>query len=73
MPERMNSTALPVGQRAMLSETIAWTLAKVGPKSKDNAPNAKPAGFGTGVWHGVLAPFLMGLGPPGVRIFRDQH
>lgn len=46
-----------------------------GPESKYQAPEAQPAGFWAGVWHGSIAPlsFLISLFKPGVRVYETHN
>ncbi len=46
-----------------------------GPNSKYAEPDAKPAGFWVGVWHGIISPvvFLVSLFTPKVRIYETNN
>jgi hypothetical protein len=46
-----------------------------GPDSKFKLPDAKPAGFGAGLWHGSILPFafLVSLFKPGVGIYETNN
>jgi hypothetical protein len=50
-----------------------WAVA--GPDSKWKLPDAEPAGFWSGLWHGSIAPitFVIGLFKPGVRIYETHN
>ena len=50
-------------------------LAVAGPDSKFKLPDAEPAGFWAGWWHGAIAPiaFVVGLFNPGVRIYETNN
>lgn len=50
-------------------------LAVAGPDSKFKLPDARPAGFWVGYWHGMIAPitFFVGLFKPGVRIYETHN
>ena len=50
-------------------------LAVAGPNSKFKGPEAKPAGFWAGYWHGMIAPitFVVSLFNPGVRIYETHN
>jgi hypothetical protein len=54
---------------------MANVLAVAGPNSKYQLPNAGPAGFWAGVWHGLICPitFLVSLFNPGVRIYETNN
>lgn len=49
-------------------------LAVAGPDSKFKQPDAKPAGFWAGYWHGMISPitFVVSLFKPGVRIYETH-
>ena len=49
-------------------------LAVAGPNSRYQLPDAEPAGFWAGLWHGLICPitFLVSLFSPGVRIY-ERH
>jgi hypothetical protein len=51
---------------------VLWVA---GPNSKFQLPNAKPAGFWVGLWHGIIAPltFLIGLFTKNVRIYEYNN
>jgi hypothetical protein len=46
-----------------------------GPDSKFKQPDAEPAGFWAGLWHGSLLPiaFVVSLFKPGVGIYETQN
>ena len=46
-----------------------------GPDSKFKLPDAEPAGFWTGVWHGSVLPlaFIASLFQPGVGIYETHN
>jgi hypothetical protein len=50
-------------------------LAAAGPDSKFKQPDAKPAGFWAGYWHGMISPitFVVSLFKPGVRIYETNN
>jgi hypothetical protein len=50
-------------------------LAVAGPDSKFKQPDAKPAGFWAGYWHGMISPitFVVSLFKPGVRIYETNN
>jgi hypothetical protein len=50
-------------------------FAVAGPKSKYQAPDAEPAGFWAGVWHGTIMPitFIVSLFNDGVRIYETHN
>jgi len=50
-------------------------LSLPGPYSKYQDPEAEPAGFWAGVWHGSIAPFtfLISLFKPGVRVYETHN
>ena len=54
---------------------MANVLAVAGPNSKYQLPNARPAGFWAGFWHGLICPitFLISLFNPGVRIYEVHN
>lgn len=54
---------------------MANVLAVGGPNSKYKLPNAVPAGFWAGLWHGIILPltFLISLFKPGVRIYETNN
>ncbi|MGA7239129.1 MAG: hypothetical protein WBY44_25840 [Bryobacteraceae bacterium] len=54
---------------------MANVLAVAGPNSKYKLPDATPAGFWAGLWHGMIAPLLfwISLFAPGVRIYETNN
>jgi hypothetical protein len=50
-------------------------LSVAGPDSKYRQPDAKPAGFWAGWWHGSIAPItlIVGLFKPGVRMYETHN
>lgn len=50
-------------------------LAIAGSNSKYKLPDAIPAGFWAGLWHGIIAPLLfwISLFVPGVRIYETNN
>ncbi len=50
-------------------------FAVAGPNSKYQAPEAEPAGFWAGVWHGAIMPitFIVSLFNDGVRIYETHN
>jgi hypothetical protein len=56
-------------------QTMANKMAVAGPNSKYKLPDAKPAGFWAGFWHGSIAPiaFIVGLFNPGIRIYETNN
>lgn len=51
---------------------ILWVA---GPNSKYQLANAKPAGFFSGFWHGIIAPliFIVGLFTDKVKIYESNN
>ena len=54
---------------------MANKLAVAGPNSRFNLPDAKPAGFWAGFWHGMIVPitFVVSLFKPGVGIYETNN
>jgi hypothetical protein len=54
---------------------MANALSVAGSNSKYKEPNAKPAGFLGGFWHGMIAPFtfLISLFAAGVSIYETNN
>jgi hypothetical protein len=54
---------------------MANILAIAGPDSKYKLPNATPAGFWAGLWHGIIAPLLfrVSLISPSVRVYETNN
>ena len=54
---------------------MANILAVAGPNSKYQLPDARPAGFWAGLWHGIICPitFIVSLFNPGVRIYEVHN
>lgn len=50
-------------------------LAVAGPNSKFQEPEAEPAGFLTGLWHGLIMPitFIVSLFDPDVRMYEVNN
>ena len=50
-------------------------LAVAGPDSRFKLPDAKPAGFWAGYWHGMISPitFVISLFKPGVRFYETHN
>ena len=50
-------------------------LAVAGPDSKFRQPDAKPAGFWAGFWHGIICPitFIVSLFNPNVRFYETNN
>ena len=50
-------------------------LAVAGPDSKFKLPDAEPAGFWAGFWHGMIMPitFVVSLFKPGVGIYETNN
>ncbi len=50
-------------------------LSVAGPESKYKLPNAKPAGFWGGLWHGMIAPliFIIGFFTSSVGIYETHN
>lgn len=50
-------------------------LAVAGPNSRFQQPDASPAGFWAGYWHGMIMPitFVISLFNPGVRIYETHN
>ena len=53
----------------------SYTLRVAGPNSIYKFDDVKPAGFLSGVWHGVILPntFFVSLFDPGVRIYETNN
>jgi len=54
---------------------MANSLAVAGANSKYKEPDARPAGFWAGLWHGLVAPitFLVSLFVSGVSIYETNN
>ncbi|MEJ5311374.1 MAG: hypothetical protein WHX52_16550 [Anaerolineae bacterium] len=54
---------------------MANALAVAGPNSKFQQPDAKPAGFWAGLWHGIILPitFIIRLFNPNVGIYETNN
>lgn len=54
---------------------MANELSVAGPGSKYKLPDAEPAGFWAGFWHGIVSPitFLVSLFNPNVRIYETNN
>lgn len=54
---------------------MANRFSVAGPDSKFKGPDAKPAGFWAGLWHGSILPlaFLVSLFKPGVGIYETHN
>ena len=54
---------------------MANALSVAGSNSKYKEPNANPAGFWGGLWHGMIAPFtfLISLFTEGVSIYETNN
>ncbi len=54
---------------------MANELSVAGPGSKYKLPDAEPAGFWAGFWHGIISPltFLVSLFNPNVRIYETNN
>lgn len=54
---------------------MANALCVAGRNSKYKEPNAQPAGFWGGLWHGIIAPitFLVSLFADGVSIYETNN
>jgi hypothetical protein len=54
---------------------VANILAIAGPNSKYGQPDANPAGFWAGLWHGLICQFtfLISLFNPNVRIYETHN
>jgi hypothetical protein len=54
---------------------MANKLAVAGPDSQFNLPDAEPAGFWAGLWHGLILPitFFISLFNPGVGIYETNN
>jgi hypothetical protein len=54
---------------------MANILAVAGPNSKFQQPDAKPAGFWAGLWHGIILPitFIIRLFNPNVGIYEINN
>ncbi len=54
---------------------MANILAVAGPNSKFQQPDAKPAGFWAGLWHGIILPitFIIRLFNPNVGVYEINN
>jgi len=54
---------------------MANALLVAGSNSEYKQPGASPAGFWTGLWHGIIAPitFIVSLFADGVRIYETNN
>jgi hypothetical protein len=54
---------------------MANALSVAGSNSKYKEPNARPAGFWGGLWHGMIAPitFLVSIFVDGVSIYETNN
>jgi hypothetical protein len=54
---------------------MANALSVAGSNSKYKEPNAQPAGFWGGLWHGIIAPlaFLISLFAEGISIYETNN
>jgi hypothetical protein len=54
---------------------VANLFAVPGPNSRYKSPNARPAGFLAGLWHGLIAPivFIVSLFTLKVRIYETNN
>jgi hypothetical protein len=54
---------------------VSNILAVAGPNSRYSLPDAQPAGFLAGFWHGLISPltFLISLFTTGVRIYEVHN
>ncbi len=54
---------------------MANILAVAGPNSKYKLPEANPAGFWAGLWHGIILPltFMVSLFNANVRIYETSN
>lgn len=54
---------------------MANILAVAGPNSRYQLPDASPAGFLAGLWHGLICviTFIISLFAPGVRIYETHN
>ena len=54
---------------------MANKLSVAGPNSKFKMPDAEPAGFWAGFWHGTIMPitFVVSLFKPGVGIYETNN
>lgn len=50
-------------------------LSVAGPESKYKLPDAKPAGFWAGLWHGIIAPliFIIGFFTSSVSVYETNN
>jgi|HubBroStandDraft_3_1064219.scaffolds.fasta_scaffold67616_2 hypothetical protein len=57
------------------SPAMANALSVAGSNSKYKEPNARPAGFLGGLWHGIIAPlaFLISLFAQGASIYETNN
>ena len=54
---------------------MANILAIPGPNSKYTLPDARPAGFLAGLWHGLISPitFIASVFSPNIRIYETNN
>ncbi len=54
---------------------MANVLIVAGPNSKYKQPDAEPAGFWAGLWHGIIAPitFIISLFNPDVKMYETNN
>jgi hypothetical protein len=54
---------------------MANVLLVPGPNSRYKLPGAAPAGFFSGLWHGIIAPlvFIISLFVDGVRVYETNN
>ena len=60
---------------SIIRHLMANALSVAGSNSKYKEPNAEPAGFWGGLWHGLIAPFtfLISLFAEGVSIYEINN
>jgi hypothetical protein len=58
-----------------MDDIMVNMFALAGPNSKYKLPNAQPAGFWAGLWHGLISPisFIISVFNPNVRIYEPQN
>lgn len=59
----------------LTSDQMANVLAIAGSNSRYKLPNALPAGFFAGLWHGLIAPFIfwISLFSDGIRVYESNN
>ena len=59
----------------IMANVLAVAVAVAGPNSKYILPDAQPAGFWAGFWHGLIVPitFIISIFNPNVRIYETSN